>query len=63
VRPERCWPLAVGVVRWIGTPRRRCGRGGEPELRAIMCRQPVLAITVKASSLPSSEQEPVAAIR
>jgi hypothetical protein len=33
VRPERCWPLAVGVLRWTGTPGRRCGRGGEPELR------------------------------
>ena len=21
MRPERCWPLAVGVVRWTGTPR------------------------------------------
>ena len=32
MRPERCWPLAVGVVWWTGMPRRRCGRGGEPEL-------------------------------
>ena len=32
MRPERCWPLAVGVVRWTGTPRCRSGRGGEPEL-------------------------------
>ena len=31
VRPERWWPLAVGVVWWTGMPRRRCGRGGEPE--------------------------------
>ena len=31
MRPERCWPLAVGVVRWTGTPRGGCG--GEPELR------------------------------
>ena len=21
MRPERCWPLAVRVVRWTGTPR------------------------------------------
>ena len=21
MRPERCWPLAVGVFRWTGTPR------------------------------------------
>jgi hypothetical protein len=33
VRPERCWPLAVGVIWWTGTPRGCCGRGGEPELR------------------------------
>jgi hypothetical protein len=33
VRPERSWPLAVGVLWWTGTPGRRCGRGGEPELR------------------------------
>jgi hypothetical protein len=33
VWPERCWPLAVGVVRWTDTPRRGGGRGGEPELR------------------------------
>ena len=33
MRLERCWPLAVGVLRWTGTPGRRCGRGGEPELR------------------------------
>ena len=26
MRPERCWPLAVGVLWWTGTPRRRCGR-------------------------------------
>jgi hypothetical protein len=32
VRPERCWPLAVGVVRWTGTPRRCCGRVGGSEL-------------------------------
>jgi len=37
VRPERCWPLAVGVVRWTGTPRRRCGRGGGPELPYPPC--------------------------
>jgi hypothetical protein len=24
VRPERCWPLAVGVIGWTGTPG-RCG--------------------------------------
>jgi hypothetical protein len=28
VRPERCWPLAVGVLWWTGTPGRRGGRGG-----------------------------------
>ena len=33
MRPERSWPLAVGVIWWTGTPGRRCGRGGEPELR------------------------------
>ena len=33
MRPERCWPLTVGVLWRTGTPRRRCGRGGEPELR------------------------------
>jgi hypothetical protein len=33
VRPERCWLLAVGVVRRTGTLRGGCGRGGEPELR------------------------------
>jgi hypothetical protein len=32
VRPERCWPLAVGVVWWTAASRRG-GRGGEPELR------------------------------
>jgi hypothetical protein len=30
VRPERCWPLAVGVFRWTGTPHG--GRVGGPEL-------------------------------
>jgi hypothetical protein len=30
VRPERCWPLAVGVVRWTGNPRG--GRVGGLEL-------------------------------
>lgn len=33
MRPERCRPLAVGVLWWTGAPRPRCGRGGEPELR------------------------------
>ena len=28
MRPERCWPLAVGVIWWTGTPGRRGGRGG-----------------------------------
>ena len=32
MRPERCWPLTVGVLCWTGLPRRRCGRVGEPEL-------------------------------
>ena len=31
MRPERCWPLAVGVVRGTGTPRGGCVGG--PELR------------------------------
>ena len=30
VRPERCWPLAVGVLRWTRAPR---GGVGGPELR------------------------------
>ena len=33
MRPERCSPLTVGVLWWTGMPRRRGGRGGEPELR------------------------------
>ena len=37
MRPERCWPLVVGVLRWTGMPRRRCGRVGEPERSAPPC--------------------------
>jgi hypothetical protein len=35
VRPERCWPRLVGVVRWTGTPHGGCVGG--PELPYPPC--------------------------
>ena len=40
MRPERCWPLAVGVFRWIGMPRG--GRVGGPELPRRRCARLML---------------------
>ena len=34
MRPERCWPLAVGVLRWTRAPR---GGVGGPELQPSWC--------------------------
>ena len=37
MRPERCWPLTVGVFWWTGMPRGGCVGG--PELpRRLWCR-------------------------
>ena len=48
MRPERCWPLAVGVLRWTRAPR---GGVGGPELRHRR------GVVLRLTSIPGAEIE------